>query len=44
MSEVNKVINTILTGGNDTVLLSDTSEVVIKVCSGEALPLSLIHI
>lgn len=38
MSEVNKVINTILTGGSDTVILSDTSEVTIKVCSGEALP------
>lgn len=37
-SNLSKVMNTILTGGNNTVSLSDTSEVTIMVCNGESLP------
>lgn len=37
-SNLNKVMNTILTGGSNTVLLSDTTEVTIMVCNGETLP------
>lgn len=37
-ANLNKVMQTILTGGRDTVTLSNTDTVVIKVCNGEALP------
>lgn len=37
-SNLSKVMNTILTGGSNTVLLSDTTEVTIMVCNGETLP------
>ena len=37
-SNLSKVMNTILTGGSNTVLLSDTTEVIIMVCNGETLP------
>lgn len=37
-SNLGKVMNTILTGGSNTVLLSDTTEVTIMVCNGETLP------
>ena len=37
-SNLSKVMSTILTGGNNSVTLSDTSEVTILVCNGESLP------
>lgn len=37
-NDLTKVMNTILTGGKDTVTLSDTTTVTIRVCSGETLP------
>ena len=37
-SNLSKVMSTILTGGNNTLTLSDTSEVTIMVCNGESLP------